>query len=87
MRWLRFSVLVTSLWVVVPVQAQDPGASESSGGREARLPIQALNTDLSMALSRAPGVFSWTFDAAGWPNGLSAWGQDPNHVQLLRSHR
>ncbi len=82
MRWLRFSVLVTSLWMVVSVQAQDPGGSGASTGHEARLPIQAPDTDLSVALDRDTGVFSWAFGATGWPNGLSAWGQDPNHTQV-----
>ena len=49
----------------------------------ARLPIQALNTDLSIHMGQDPGVFAYTFDAAGWPNGLSAWGRDPNHTRLL----
>jgi len=48
-----------------------------------RLPIQAHNSDPSIALGWAPGVFSWTFDAAGWPNGISVHGSDPNTTTLM----
>ena len=62
--------------------SKNPGES-----RPVRLPMQALNTDLSMAMSRAPGVFAYSFDASGWPNGLSAWGGNPNHTTLVWDDR
>ena len=46
------------------------------------IPLQDLDPDPSISLSQDPGVFGWTFGAAGWPNGLSSVGQSPNHVQL-----
>jgi len=73
-------VLLMVVLAAQPARSQDASGNPEAG--QERLPIQALNMDLSMVLSRSPGVFSWTFDAAGWPNGLSAWGQDPNHVRL-----
>lgn len=86
---LLLAFLIAFAPMLATVRAQDvtPTANQeekvpSAPEIDTRLPIQALNTDLSMALSRAPGVFSYAFDAAGWPNGLSAWGADPNHTQL-----
>ena len=63
-------VLIVLLFVCLPARGQ--------GG----LPLQDLDPDLSISLSRAPGVFGWTFGSAGWPNGLSAHGTDPGHVIL-----
>ena len=54
-----------------------------SSAQETRLPMQDLDPDLSVSLSAAPGVFGWTFGTAGWPNGLSPDGRDPNTVELL----
>lgn len=65
----------------------DSVAAASHSPATPQLPIQALNADPSITLGHAPGVFSWTFDAAGWPNGLSAFGQDPNTVRLLWNGR
>ncbi len=52
------------------------------GDHTPRIPLQDLDTDPSVSLSHDPGVFSWTFGAAGWPNGLSMFGQDPNGVRV-----
>jgi hypothetical protein len=72
------TVLLLGSFSITPAfaQAQDDFTSTPP------LPIQALNADPSIELGLAPGVFSWRFDAAGWPNGLSSLGQDPNHVTL-----
>jgi hypothetical protein len=57
-------------------------AVPSAHGQDAAVPLQDLDPDLSISLSDAPGVFGWTFGAAGWPNGLSFAGGDPAHVRL-----
>ncbi|MGA1495191.1 MAG: hypothetical protein ACO37D_07305, partial [Rhodothermales bacterium] len=87
MRWPSVTAVLAGLLAVSSAQAQDPTEAVTTTEPVTRLPVQALNTDLSILLGRAPGVFSWTFDAAGWPNGLSAWGQDPNHTQVLWNGR
>jgi len=87
MRWPGVTAVLAGLLAVSSAQAQDPTEAVTTTEPVTRLPVQALNTDLSILLGRAPGVFSWTFDAAGWPNGLSAWGQDPNHTQVLWNGR
>ena len=79
--------VLAGLLAVSSVQAQDSPGKVSTAAPAVRLPIQAPNTELSILLGRAPGVFSWTFDAAGWPNGLSAWGQDPNHTRVMWNGR
>lgn len=55
----------------------------STLAQERALPMQDLDPDLSISLSRTPGVMGWTFGSAGWPNGLSPDGRDPNTVELL----
>ena len=51
-------------------------------GQDTHVPLQDLDPDLSISLSGTPGVFGWTFGAAGWPNGLSFAGGDPAHESL-----
>lgn len=69
---------------VIALLAGSPAFAQSvTDSTEAvRLPIQAHNADPSIALGWEPGVFSWTFDAAGWPNGASVHGSDPNTTSL-----
>jgi len=81
---MRWGLITLMVWLAVLMKASPTFAQVSEDSTATpRLPIQALNADPSIELGLAPGVFSWTFDAAGWPNGLSSLGQDPNHVALI----
>ncbi|MDA0684884.1 MAG: hypothetical protein O3A57_10740 [Bacteroidetes bacterium] len=47
-----------------------------------RLPLQHTDPSPSTILTHQPGVFAWTFGAAGWPDAPAPFGTDPNRVQL-----
>ncbi len=47
-----------------------------------RAPLLEVDPDPASILIYLPGVFSYTFGATGWPDGIAPYGADPNRLEL-----
>jgi len=57
-------------------------ATQAQSFDSRRSPLLELDTNPAAILTHVPGVFAYTFGAAGWPDGISPFGMNPNRVSL-----